>query len=154
MWGAPGGRGCAHTWPGKVAIQADAGGQGPHALRDAARDAPEPRYHKPKTPIGRRGESLIIVADQPLRGSDLAGPAYFLINPRRQRRRALRHAYASAWLSGLLWAGRSIASMRATSGSMAPTISMCRGSMVKLSVMYSRPGQKVQILAPAWNAPQ
>ena len=45
-----------------------------HVLRDAARDAPEPGYHKPKTPIGRRGESLIICG-LPARGSDLAGPA-------------------------------------------------------------------------------
>ena len=28
-------------------------------LRDAARDAPEPSCHTPKTPIGRRGVSLI-----------------------------------------------------------------------------------------------
>ena len=41
------------------------GCQAAQAPRDAARDAPELRYHKPKTPIGRRGESLIIVADYP-----------------------------------------------------------------------------------------
>jgi len=34
-----------------------------HAFRDVARDAPGSRYHKPKTPIGRRGESLICFAD-------------------------------------------------------------------------------------------
>ena len=33
--------------------------QGMHVSGDAARDAPGLRYHKPKTPIGRRGESLI-----------------------------------------------------------------------------------------------
>ena len=31
--------------------------------RDAARDAPEPSCHTPKTPIGRRGVSLILIAD-------------------------------------------------------------------------------------------
>ena len=35
----------------------------PHRSRDAARDAPEPSCHKPKTPIGRRGVSLIHSAD-------------------------------------------------------------------------------------------
>ena len=30
----------------------------PGILRDAARDAPGPSCHKPKTPIGRRGVSL------------------------------------------------------------------------------------------------
>ena len=59
--------------PGKVAIQADAGGQGPHASRDAARDAPEPRYHKPKTPIGRRGASLICLRTD--RCGDQTSPA-------------------------------------------------------------------------------
>ena len=42
-------------------------------LRDAARDAPEPPCHRPKTPIGRRGVSLTYIADYP-RGAN-ASPA-------------------------------------------------------------------------------
>jgi hypothetical protein len=59
------------------------GCQAVRAFRDAARDAPEPGYHKPKTPIGRRGESLILFADYPRWGASLAGPASLPINPRR-----------------------------------------------------------------------
>jgi len=32
-------------------------------FRDAARDAPGPSCHKPKTPVGRRGVSLTHTAD-------------------------------------------------------------------------------------------
>ena len=68
--------------------------------RDAARDAPELRYHKPKTPIGRRGESLIHCCGLPASGLE-ASPAPLhcpqkgqrsLNNPRRKRRWALLHA--------------------------------------------------------------
>ena len=69
------GRGCAHTRPGEVVTRVDSRSQAAHAPRDAARDAPAPWCHKPKTPIGRRGESLKIVADYPRRGNRLAGPA-------------------------------------------------------------------------------
>ena len=58
MWGIPVRQGCAHTQPGKVAMRVDSRSTATHAFRDVARDAPGSRYHKPKTPIGRRGESL------------------------------------------------------------------------------------------------
>ena len=81
--------------PGRWAIAGHPNCQATHAPRDAARDAPALWCHKPKTPIGRRGASLITIADDPLRGSDLAGPASLParaalpINPRRKRRRGL-----------------------------------------------------------------
>ena len=56
-----------------MAMRVDSRSQAAQAFRDAARDAPEPWYHKPKTPIGRRGESLNIVADYPR--EDRASPA-------------------------------------------------------------------------------
>ena len=40
---------------------------------DAARDAPGPTCHKPKTPIGRRGVSLNLHCGRPARGKRLAG---------------------------------------------------------------------------------
>ena len=49
------------------------GCQAAHAFRDAARDAPEPGYHKPKTPIGWRGESLICLRTD--RCGDQTSPA-------------------------------------------------------------------------------
>ena len=43
-------------------------------LRDAARDAPGMACHRPKTPIGRRGVSLIYLLRTTARGKGLAGP--------------------------------------------------------------------------------
>ena len=58
--GAPQGAGPPRMrWPGEVVMRVDARSPAAHAPRDAARDAPGPWYHKPKTPIGRRGASLI-----------------------------------------------------------------------------------------------
>ena len=45
-----------------------------HRSRDAAGDAPRPWWHRPKTPAGRRGVSLIHCG-LPHRGKRLAGPA-------------------------------------------------------------------------------
>ena len=61
---------------------------------DAARDAPEPSCHTPKTPIGRRGASLTYTADYP-RGAN-ASPA---------RRCALSHAPgpSAAGCIGTIW---------------------------------------------------
>jgi len=50
---------------------------GLHGLRDAARDAPGPACHTPKTPVGRRGASLVSFADYP-RGAS-ASPAPLLL---------------------------------------------------------------------------
>ena len=94
MWGAPGGKAAHIRGRERWAMPGRPGCQAAHAFRDAARDAPEPGYHKPKTPIGRRGESLILFADYPRRGNRLAGPASLPINPRRQRRRGRCHALA------------------------------------------------------------
>ena len=130
------------------------GCQAAHAFRDAARDAPEPGYHKPKNqPAGEARASYCLRTNR-VGAQASPAPLHYQSTRGGNAGGGFVTSYASAWVSGLLWAGRSIASMRAISGTIAPTISMCRGSMVKLSVMYSRPGQKVQILAPAWKAPQ
>ena len=61
------------------------GRQATHAFRDAARDAPGSRYHKPKTPIGRRGESLMIVCGLPASGRKPRRPRFTAHQPEAER---------------------------------------------------------------------
>src|SRR5689334_19335306 len=66
-----------------------------------------------------------------------------------------RRAYASsASTITLLRGAMSIASTRSSRAITLSTLAMWRSSMVKLKVMYSRPGQKVQMLAAGCQAPQ
>ncbi len=79
MQSAPGSKVTMHKVAGRGGDRrVDSQSQAAHASGDAARDAPGLRYHKPKTPIGRRGESLILFADYPRWGESLAGPASLL----------------------------------------------------------------------------
>ena len=81
MQGAPGGKVAMHKAAGKGG---DLGGcpvAGHPCSRDVARDAPGSRYHKPKTPIGRRGESLICLRTS--RVGAIASPAPLHCPPTR-----------------------------------------------------------------------
>ena len=67
--------------PGEVAMRVDSRSQAARVPGDAARDAPGLRCHKPKTPIGRRGESLMFFCGLTASGQPPRRPRFTIHQP-------------------------------------------------------------------------